>query len=240
MERCDNTKGTTGRNTAVKSEAARAPLVLAIDIGTSSLRTVLFDREGRTVEGSGARRDLEVLVESDGAAECDPDGILESIWDCLDETLAKAEKRAGEIACVASCSFVGNVFGLDARGKPVTSVMIYSDTRSEPDAVKLRKQLDEEATRQRTGCRFHSSYLPARFRWLERVRSDVLKNGVPLGFHRRIHGFEALRASKNFLLRGVLDGDAGQAKARLGRTLVRRAPRFRRGVFSPRRRMTIP
>ena len=197
-ERYDKIERMMAPNSAIKPETACAPFLLAVDIGTSSLRTVLFDREGRTVENSNARRDLEVRVESDGTAECDPDGILESIWDCLDETLAKAGKRTGEIACVASCSFVGNIFGLDARGKPVTPVMIYSDTRSEPDAVKLRKQLDEEAIRQRTGCRFHSSYLPARFRRLERVRPDVLKKAsrwVSIGEYMDLKLFGQARIS---------------------------------------------
>ena len=36
----------------------------------------------------------------------------------------------------------------------------------------MRRELDEHEVQQRTGCRLHSSYLPARLRWLRETDAD--------------------------------------------------------------------
>ena len=40
----------------VPASQAEVPFILALDVGSSSLRAVLFDRWGRSVEGVEARR----------------------------------------------------------------------------------------------------------------------------------------------------------------------------------------
>jgi gluconokinase len=152
----------------------QAPYILALDLGTSSARTHLFDARGNQIAG-GASRKIELRTGADGASEMDPDALVEALCDCIDETLAQAGRAAGDIAAVAICTFVSNLLGIDAGGSAVTPVITYADTRAAPDAEALRERLDEAETYQRTGARFHPSYLNARFAWLRRTRPDWLK-----------------------------------------------------------------
>jgi gluconokinase len=63
--------------------------------------------------------------------------------------------------------------GIDDTGKPNIPVLYWADTRSADDAAALRSILDAEAVWQRTGCRLHSSYWPAKLRWLRSADPDT-------------------------------------------------------------------
>lgn len=158
--------------TLISPQQAETPLILALDIGTSSTRAMLFDAQGRVVTGLEARQPNAIETRLDGAFETDPDALLAKVWLCIDEALHRAENLAGAIGAVCCCTFVGNVLGIDATGQAITSLVLYGDTRAAPQAAELRARLDEEYFHQRTGTRFHSSYLPARLVWWQQTRPD--------------------------------------------------------------------
>jgi gluconokinase len=163
------------QKSTITPSKAEGPLILAIDIGTSAVKILLFDRQGRAVDGVQSRATFEIRTSKDGASEVDPDGLLEIVWQGIDGTLVRAGKLAQKIAGVASCTFVGNILGVDQKARPLTPVFTYADTRAENEVVWLRAEFDEIEVHDRTGCHFHSSYLPARLRWLSRSRSDVFR-----------------------------------------------------------------
>jgi len=154
---------------------AEEPLILTIDLGTSSARVFLFDRLGRSVEGSEARREHEMLTTAAGASETDPDLLLELIFNCLDQVIAKAPQLAGKIKAVASCTFVNNILGIDNKNRAITPLTTYADTRGDIEVAGLKADFDEAIFHERTGCRFHPSYLPARLRWLYRHQPKLCR-----------------------------------------------------------------
>ena len=159
----------------VSPQQADPPLILALDIGSSSVRASLFDAAGRTVDGLHARRAHALHTDSSGAAVVDADAVIGLIFQCVDETLALAGPLAGSIAAVAGCSFVGNMLGVDQDGLAMTPLITYADTRSAGDAELLKQELDEETFHQRTGVRFHPSYGTAQLHWLRRARSEEFR-----------------------------------------------------------------
>lgn len=160
---------------SVEPRQADAPFVLSLDIGTSSVRALLFDGVGRAVEGATARRTYELRTTTEGAGEADPDAMLHRIWSCIDEVLERAGELSDKIEAVGACTFVSNLLGVDEQGQAVTPLMTYADTRSADEVERLRRELDEQAVHQRTGCLFHTSYWPAQLRWLARSRPDPLQ-----------------------------------------------------------------
>ena len=74
---------------------AEPPLVLALDVGTSSARGLLYDRLGRALEGLSARQEYQVRTSAEGAAELDADQLVESICSLMDGLL---ERGAEEVA----------------------------------------------------------------------------------------------------------------------------------------------
>ena len=162
----------------VNVKQAEGPLILSIDIGTSSIRVALFDRLGRALEGFEARRAHEFQTDAQGASEADPDFLLDLIFQCLDQVLAQTLAISLSIGGVAACSFVNNILGVDQNNRVVIPLTTYADTRSAGEISGLKKDFDEERTHDRTGCHFHPSYLPARFRWLARSRPEGFKKTV--------------------------------------------------------------
>jgi len=159
----------------VSPKEAEEPLILTIDIGTSSVRAALFDRLGRAVEGIEARQPHEIRTTSEGASEADPDSLLQVVFNCLDRVLVIAGHFSKRIAAVASCTFVSNILGIDKNNRAVAPLTTYADTRSAAEVPGLRADFDEGAVHNRTGCHFHPSYLPARFRWLARSQPDLFR-----------------------------------------------------------------
>jgi gluconokinase len=162
--------------TQITWNEAEKPLIMALDLGTSSTRAIVFDRRGRMLDGGLARRPVKLQTRSDGTAVIDPDHLLDQTWQCVDEVLEKSASEAGSIAAVGCSTFVSNLLGVDRSGRAVTPLMTYADTRPAADVKSLAQHLDEEAIHQRTGCRLHPSYLPARFAWMKRTHPEWIKN----------------------------------------------------------------
>ncbi len=142
------------------------PTILTLDIGSSSLRVLLFDARGARVPGVEAREPVHLRTTPAGASEADADELLVGVFRAIDTALEQAGERAKDIGGVAVDTFVTNLLGVDADGRVVFPLTTYADTRSAGETSGLKADFDEEAFHNRTGCRFHPSYWPARLRWL--------------------------------------------------------------------------
>ncbi len=152
------------------------PLILTIDLGTTSTRAMLFDATARPVPGRVSQVSNRLRTTSDGGAEFDAAHLLDNVVAAIDQLLDGLDDAHTQIAAIAMDTFVGNLLGVDESGQPVTPVYTYADTRNARDAQALRAELGETGLAQshdRTGCMLHTSYLPARFRWLQRTRPDL-------------------------------------------------------------------
>jgi gluconokinase len=142
------------------------PLILALDVGTSSSRAALFDRRGVAVPGAAAQAPHRLSLTADGGAELDPRHLLATLGGAIDECLRRAGPRAREIRGVATSTFWHGLLGLDAGGRPLTPCYLWADTRSAGAAEELRGRLEEAAVHARTGCPLRYLYFPARLTWL--------------------------------------------------------------------------
>ncbi len=152
----------------------RKPLVLVLDVGTSSLRAQIRDGEANAIPDLDIRVPHRVSRSSDGRATLDADEILDGVASAVDQVLERAGGLTQQVGGVAAATLVSNALGVDSQGRPLTPIYTYADTRSRADSEKLRREVDGEDVHDRTGCLLHSSYLPARFLWLNRTQPDLL------------------------------------------------------------------
>lgn len=136
--------------------------VLALDVGTSSVRACRFDD---TAEESAepARRDYP--------GESDPESVLARTRDAIEE----AGGTDGVDAVGASC-FGHSLLALDKEGRPLTPILSWRDTRSADAADLLLRRIDKAAVHARTGCQIHTSYWPAKLAWLAQEEPDVFRS----------------------------------------------------------------
>ena len=151
----------------------REPLILAIDIGTSSVRTALFDGGLRRLPGSLAQRAHAVTHSAEGAAELDPATLETGLRACLDQTVPRAGQRP--VTAVGVSCFWHSLLGCDARGQALTPIYTWADSRCREDAAALRDEQPEKPYHARTGCMLRASYWPAKLRWLARTRRGLFR-----------------------------------------------------------------
>jgi gluconokinase len=77
------------------------------------------------------------------------------------------------IAGVGASAFWHSLLGLDRKGRAITPVYTWADSRCADDAVRLRQEFDEKKIHARTGCMLRASFWPAKLRWLRRTQERL-------------------------------------------------------------------
>lgn len=150
-------------------EQVSAPLVLSLDLGTSSARAALFDGTGQRCT-EPRRVHYELRTTPDGGAELDPTALATAVEGLLDALLQEVNQP---VDAVALSTFWHSLLGADAQGQPTTAVLTWADTRAAAVIHRLRDQLDPATHHARTGAFLHPSYPVARLAWLRETLPDV-------------------------------------------------------------------
>ena len=104
--------------------------ILALDIGTSSVRAALYDFRGDVLPETFVKNERTLTATDDGGAEIDALEALAQIEEAIDDVLERSKNIVGEIEYVAASSFWHSLVGVDAKGKPTTKVFGWADTRA--------------------------------------------------------------------------------------------------------------
>jgi gluconokinase len=131
--------------------------VLALDIGSSSVRAQRFDERG---EPAGELR--HAAYETGDAAEVA--GLVRSLLD--------AAEPDG-----TSC-FGHSLVAVDRAWKPLTPILGWRDTRSAGAAEWLRRRLDTDSVHARTGAYLHPAFWPAKLVWLAEEEPEVFRGAA--------------------------------------------------------------
>ncbi|MBK1696411.1 xylulokinase [Rhodovibrio salinarum] len=119
-------------------------MYLGIDLGTSALKAVLVDVEGRVC--GQASRPLEVSRPRPLWSEQDP----EAWWQACQGAIADLQARHPEaLAAVRGIGLSGQMHGavlLDARGQPLRPAILWNDGRSGPQCAELERREPEART----------------------------------------------------------------------------------------------
>ncbi len=158
-------------------EGSQQDLILAIDLGSSSVRASAYRLDGARLEESTAFRNTEQAV--DGTF--DPHRLTALTEEVIDDCLERVRNMtdATRFIAVAWTSFAMSWIGVDPTGRPVTPVYTYADARSGPFADSLRQELIQLGTLedawQRTGTPIHTAYAPAQLLRLAAEEPDLVK-----------------------------------------------------------------
>ena len=138
--------------------------IVSLDVGSSSVRALLFDAEARQVEGYSAQLAYQAERTPDGGVEMNPDKLAQHAIDCLDELHRQVHAAGLHIAAVAGSAFWHSFLGVDEAGKPTLPLLHLLDTRATSEVARVPE------SHARTGCVAHPSYWPAKLLWLHKNR----------------------------------------------------------------------
>lgn len=107
-------------------------LLLGADVGTSSLKVVLFDEDLRALAQS--RQEYPTSYPGPACAEQDPDDWVRAFVRGSREVLEAARARPGDVAAVGIDGMSSLALPVDGQGVPLRPAMIWLDRRATAEA----------------------------------------------------------------------------------------------------------
>ena len=104
--------------------------ILAYDIGTTGVKTCIFELDEKVRLICGTSRSYPLYVLPDGGAEQDGDDWWNAMCECTKEALDKSQLKDEQIAGISFCSQMQGLVLVDKDGIPVHRPMSYMDQRS--------------------------------------------------------------------------------------------------------------
>ena len=142
-----------------------SPYLLALDQGTSSSRSIVFDDSGRIV--ASAQREFAQIYPQPGWVEHDPATLWESQLGTAREAIGRAGIRPGQIAAIGIANQRETTLLWDRRsGKPLGNAIVWQDRRSEPICAALRERGLEPTFRARTGLVVDAYFSGTKLKWM--------------------------------------------------------------------------
>jgi gluconokinase len=155
--------------------ARRGPWILALDVGSSSVRAQWVDAAGAPLaDGAAARAEYAWRVSDVGAMEADAEALADLCVSVIDGAVQAGRAAGIEPAAVATAVFWHGLVGIGADGRAATPLYGWGDGRARDAADRMRARLDAAAVHRRTGCFLHELYPAAKLVWLGGAAGDTL------------------------------------------------------------------
>ena len=139
--------------------------LLALDQGTSSSRSIVFDRAGRIV--AQARRELPQIYPQPGWVEHDAGRIWNDQRATMQDALRQAGLSARDIAGIGITNQrETTVLWHRATGEPLHHAIVWQDRRTAPLCGQLQAQGHADRIAQKTGLVIDAYFSATKLRWL--------------------------------------------------------------------------
>ncbi len=141
--------------------------VLAVDQGTSSTKTVLFNEKGEAV--AKGTEPLRTHYLADGFVEQDPQEIYENVLQSVKKCLADFQSQGGDLADIKSCGISNQreTFVLwDRAGKPLHNAVVWQCKRSTEVCERLRINGLSQKIKEKTGLLLDPYFSGTKVIWL--------------------------------------------------------------------------
>ena len=128
-------------------------MLLGIDLGTSSLKAVLFDPEAGTILAQ-AKVAIEIEMPTPERAEADPEGLWQALVAVLAQLRASQPVAFAAIQGVGLSTIFPALVPMDEAGRPLTPALLYCDHRAQAQAQAFAEAFGVAELERRTGNRF--------------------------------------------------------------------------------------
>ena len=142
-----------------------ATYILAIDQGTTSTRSIVFDRACTPV--ASAQREFEQHYPAPGWVEHDPEHIWRDTLATAREAIDRSGVGAAAIAAIGITNQRETVVVWDrATGAPIHNAIVWQDRRTADICAALKQQGHEAAVRAKTGLLLDPYFSGTKLGWI--------------------------------------------------------------------------
>ncbi|MDH5455795.1 MAG: glycerol kinase GlpK [Gammaproteobacteria bacterium] len=190
----------------------KGKFLLAIDQGTSSSRTVIYDHGAHVV--ASAQQEFPQIYPQPGWVEHDPEAIWESVTAVTRGALRKAGAVAADISAIGITNQRETTVIWDREtGECVYNAIVWQDRRTAEYCEGLRRDGLEATVREKTGLRLDPYFSGTKIAWIldhvdgvrDRAEAGKLAFGTIDSFllwrltGGRVHATDATNASRTLL-----------------------------------------
>lgn len=143
----------------------RKDLILSIDIGTSSCKTVLFQQDGTVL--CSASREHKTVFRDDGGAEQLPEEWWLHVIQTVQEILGRDTEFRKRIGVIGVDSQSSSVIAVSKEGKVLYPAMIWSDRRAEKETKWIDREIGQEIITKINGNRNNASNAAPKILWFQ-------------------------------------------------------------------------
>ncbi len=141
------------------------PYILAIDQGTTSSRSILFDAQARPA--ATAQREFAQHYPQLGWVEHDPEDIWRDTVATMREAVATAGVDAADIAGIGITNQRETVVVWDrATGRPIYNAIVWQDRRTADACARLRQSGAEDLVASKTGLLIDPYFSGTKLAWI--------------------------------------------------------------------------
>ena len=139
--------------------------LLALDQGTSSSRSIVFDVTGKIV--ASAQLELTQIYPQPGRVEHDPMEIWRTQLATARDALAKADISAKDVRAIGITNQrETSVVWHRKTGKPIHHAIVWQDRRAEPTCVELRERGLADTIQAKTGLLIDAYFSGTKLKWI--------------------------------------------------------------------------
>ena len=148
------------------------PILLALDVGTTSLKGALFDTSGRPLAVEA--REYDLLKPAPDIVELDPETYWSAARGVIRALLQTARLPPGAIAAAGVTSQGETLIVLDKAGRPLRNAIVWLDNRSREEAGELGRRFPLDTVYRLTGQQeMAPTWTATRILWLKKHEPAV-------------------------------------------------------------------
>lgn len=146
--------------------------LLGLDLGTTTVRAVLFDGAGETLAEACSEPPV-YYVPPDGA-EIDAEERWARAAAAIGACLARAGDAAGGVAAVGLSGLLHALVPVDAQGRALARAMLWMDQRCHPQAERMTREHGETIRRLFGHAEVSTTWSAPKLAWLVERRPDLV------------------------------------------------------------------
>ena len=141
--------------------------LVGLDVGTSGVKGLALDDEGRVL--ARAEAEYSLSTPRPGWAEQDP----EDWWRAADGVLGRLHAEAGPPAGIGLSGQMHGLVTLDAADRPIRPAILWNDQRTAAEVEEIERRIGRAELLEQTGNRAMTGFTAPKLMWLARHEPDA-------------------------------------------------------------------
>lgn len=141
----------------------KRPCIIAVDLGTSSVRAALIDSHLSNLKQNS--QPVSLNTDAGGKAEQDTNDILAAAATCIKEIANWSDRAGYPVEALSFSNASASLVCLDSDYSPIRPALTYADLRASQESDRLIETYGRDQFRN-TAAPIHASYWLPKFHWL--------------------------------------------------------------------------